>query len=267
MLLQNYNRGGENVKLAIIGGSLLKRLSGFAAVTEEQVKTHFGLPSDRFISGKIDGVDVVYLNRHGHSHHLAPHMINYQANMYALKKLDVTHILAMTAVGGITQNMSPMKWVVPNQLIDYTYGRMHSFHGETDVQHIDFSYPFNHDLREKLIATLEEINFQHQTQATYGVTQGPRLETIAEINRMQNDGCDIVGMTVMPEASLARELDMHYVTLSLVVNWAAGKSDGVTAQGSSDVIEEISMEDINQRIADGSKAVEGIIERFISLLN
>ncbi|MBL4712383.1 MAG: S-methyl-5'-thioinosine phosphorylase [Gammaproteobacteria bacterium] len=255
------------MKLAIIGGSLLKQLSGFVSVSEKQMKTPFGVPSDKLISGKIHGVDVVYLNRHGHSHHLAPHKINYRANMYALKKLDVTHIIALTAVGGISKNMSPMTWVVPNQLIDYTYNRMHTYHDEADVQHIDFSYPFNLSLREKLISTLDTMNCQYPTQATYGVTQGPRLETIAEIKRMQNDGCDIVGMTAMPEAALARELDMHYATLSLVVNWAAGKSDNVTREGLAAEAEVISMEEIYQRVEQGSEIAETVITKFILSLN
>ncbi len=211
----------------------------------------------------IKNVEVVFLNRHGHSHHLAPHQINYRANMFALKILEVTHIIAVTAVGGITENMPPMKWVVPDQIIDYTYGRMQTYNdgNESEVKHIDFSYPFDDFLRDKLITALDKKSCAYEKQATYGVTQGPRLETIAEIKRMQRDGCDIVGMTAMPEAALARELEMDYATLSLVVNWAAGKGGSPAQQA-----EVISMDEIKQRIVDGNEIIEKLISHVVSLL-
>ncbi len=251
------------MKLAIIGGSLLKQINCLTNTSEELIKTPFGLPSDNFISGDIDGLDVVYFNRHGISHHIAPHQINYKANMFALKLLEVTHIIAITAVGGITEKMSPMKWVLPDQLIDYTHGRIHTFNDGNDkeVQHIDLSYPFDKTLCDKLATAIEMEGHDVEMKATYGVTQGPRLETVAEIERMQRDGCDIVGMTAMPEAAFARELEMTYATLSLVVNWAAGKggSDGVPA-------EIISMDEIRQRISQGNKTTEKIIHNVVSLL-
>lgn len=248
------------MKLAIIGGSLLGKMQEFTRVTEERIKTPFGQPSDTFVSGTIDNIEVVYFNRHGNSHHLAPHQINYRANMFVLKILEVTDIIAVTAVGGITEKMSPMTWVVPDQIIDYSYGRMQTYNDGNDkeVKHIDFSYPFENNLRKKLQTAVEMENLECVSQATYGVTQGPRLETIAEINRMQNDGCDIVGMTAMPEAALARELDMNYATLSLVVNWAAGKGnvDGQEA-------EIISMEEIGRRISEGNKISEKLVQNIV----
>lgn len=251
------------MKLAIISGSLLKEISSLSNVTEETIKTPFGQPSDNFISGEINGLDIVCFNRHGASHHIAPHQINYKANMFALKLLDVTHIIAITAVGGITEKMSPMKWVVPDQIIDYTHGRLHTFNdvNEEEVKHIDFSYPFDKMLSDTLIRAMEMESCDYETKATYGVTQGPRLETVAEIERMQRDGCDIVGMTAMPEAAFARELEMDYATLSLVVNWAAGKggSEGVLA-------EIISMDEIRQRISQGNKITEKIIQNVVPLL-
>ena len=244
------------MKLAIIGGSLFNKPGNISGITKEKIKTPFGTPSDAFFVGTIDNVDVVYLNRHGRSHHLAPHQINYRANMFALKILEVTHIVAVTVVGGISENMSPMKWVVPDQIIDYTYGRMQTYNdcNEVGVNHIDFSYPFDTLIRDKLIAALEKESCAYEKQAIYGVTQGPRLETVAEIKRMQNDSCDIVGMTAMPEAALARELEMDYATLSLVVNWAAGKS-ARPAQPA----ETISMDEIKQRIVTGNEVVEKLI--------
>ncbi|MBN4063548.1 S-methyl-5'-thioinosine phosphorylase [Cardiobacterium sp. AH-315-I02] len=252
------------MKLAIIGGSLFNKPGNITEVTKEKIKTPFGTPSDTFTVGTIDDVEVVYLNRHGRSHHLAPHQINYRANMFALKILEVTHVIAVTAVGGISENMPPMKWVVPDQIIDYTYGRMQTYNdcNEVGVNHIDFSYPFDTILSDKLITALETEVCAHEKKAIYGATQGPRLETIAEIKRMQNDGCDIVGMTAMPEAALARELEMGYAMLSLVVNWAAGK--GVSSAQSAAAI---SMDEIKQRIVTGNETVENLISNVVGQLD
>ena len=252
------------MKLAIIGGSLLSEIKGFTRITEERIKTPFGEPSDIFVTGEINDIEVVYINRHGASHHIAPHQINYRANMFVLKMLEVNYVVAVTAVGGISEKMSPMKWVVPDQIIDYTYGRMQTYNdgNANEVNHIEFSYPFDDVLRKKLIQALTEEACEHEIQATYGATQGPRLESIAEIKRMQRDGCDIVGMTAMPEAALARELEMDYATLSLVVNWAAGK--GV---GSSQAAEVISMDEIRQRIVIGNEIIEKLISKVVTLLD
>ena len=247
------------MKLAIIGGSLLKNIKDFSIETEERIHTTYGLPSDTIRSGKINDVEIIYLNRHGCSHHIAPHQINYKANLFVLKLLDVTHILAVTAVGGITEKMSPMKWVISDQLIDYSHGRVQTYNDSNDkvVKHIDFSYPFDGLLSEKLKQTLSRLNCEFEPRATYGVTQGPRLETVAEIQRMRRDGCDIVGMTVMPEASLARELDMQYANLSLVVNWAAG------AGPETEQHKIITMDEIKSRITEGNVLGEEIIREFV----
>jgi len=255
------------MKIAIIGGSLLGEIHEFTRITEESIKTPFGEPSDICTTGEINNTEVVYVNRHGHSHHIAPHQINYRANMFMLKILEVTHVIAVTAVGGISEKMSPMQWVVPDQIIDYTYGRMQTYNdgNENEVNHIDFTYPFEDTLRKKLQDAVEMENKQCITQATYGVTQGPRLETLAEINRMQRDGCDIVGMTAMPEAALARELEMNYATLSLVVNWAAGKGQADNSDKTQQTSEIISMDEIKLRITDGNKQIENVIKNLVSL--
>ena len=254
------------MKLAIIGGSLLKDIKNFSLETEERINTPYGSPSDNISTGTINDVEIVYLNRHGGSHHIAPHQINYKANMFVLKLLDVTHILAVTAVGGITEKMSPMKWVISDQLIDYTHGRVQTYNDSNDkvVKHIDFSYPFDDMLSNKIANSLIQESCEFEAQATYGVTQGPRLETIAEIKRMQRDGCDIVGMTAMPEASLARELDINYANLSLVVNWAAGA--GPTKPGHAQKHDIITMDEIIARIARGNELGENIIQNLISQL-
>lgn len=257
------------MKLAIIGGSLLKQIDGLSKISEEHIKTPFGEPSDSFITGRIDDFEVVYFNRHGVSHHIAPHLINYKANMFALKVLDVSHILAVTAVGGITEKMSPMKWVVPDQIIDYTHGRIQTYNDGNgkEVSHIDFTYPFDEMLSNEVIQALQMETSDFEPRGTYGVTQGPRLETAAEIKRMQHDGCDIVGMTAMPEASLARELEMHYSQLSLVVNWAAGASPvQETAEGFQQRHEIISMDEIRQRIVEGNAMGEKLVRNLISKL-
>ena len=255
------------MKLAIIGGSLLGEIHEFTRITEESIKTPFGEPSDICTTARIKNTEVVYVNRHGPSHHIAPHQINYRANMFMLKMLEVTHVIAVTAVGGITEKMSPMQWVVPDQIIDYTYGRMQTYNdgNENEVNHIDFTYPFDDSLRKKLQHAIGMENMECITQATYGVTQGPRLETVTEIKRLQRDGCDIVGMTAMPEAALARELEMSYATLSLVVNWAAGKGAADSSDKTQQTSEIISMDEIKQRIAVGNEKIENVIKNVISL--
>ncbi len=249
------------MKLAIIGGSLLGEMDGLVDSVEERLKTPFGEPSGSYITGNIGDTEVIYINRHGRSHHLAPHQINYRANMFGLKMMEATHVIAVTAVGGISKQMFPMQWVVPDQIIDYTYGRMQTYNdgNEDGVNHIDFSYPFNEELRKKIQNAVVAQDITCITQATYGATQGPRLETIAEIIKMERDGCDIVGMTGMPETALARELEMDYATLSLVVNWAAGKS-----ASEQDDAEIISMAEIRQRIIDGNKLVSKIIVNLVA---
>ena len=260
------------MKLAIIGGSLLKQINQLEKISEEQIFTPYGEPSDHFITGEIEGQEIVYLNRHAQAHHIAPHQINYKANMFVLKILDVTHVIAVTAVGGITENMSPMKWVVPDQIIDYTHGRNQTYADTKDkeVRHIDFSYPFDEALSDRIKQAMQSCSYEYEEKATYGVTQGPRLETIAEIKRMQRDGCDIVGMTAMPEAALARELDMDYATMSLVVNWAAGVGPigpvSNSSEGTNKKAEVISMDEIRGYIEQGNISAEKIIRQLVSQL-
>ncbi len=255
------------MKLAIIGGSLVKDLSELADREEEQINTPFGAPSDAFVSGNIGGLELVFINRHGFRHNIAPHQVNYRANMFVLKMLEVTDVIAVTAVGGITENMSPNKWVLPDQIIDYTHGRMQTYNDADDngVKHIDFSYPFDAMLSVKLGNALTTAELDFETSATYGATQGPRLETVAEIQRMKRDGCDIVGMTAMPEAALARELEMNYAGLSLVVNWAAGIGAGTgDSQASAGKI--INMDEVHQLIQQGNANAEKVIKNFIRQL-
>lgn len=215
-------------KLAIIGGSGLTQLSGLEIIDEISLTTPWGKPSAPITVGKINNIEVLFLPRHGNPHVIPPHKVNYRANIWALKEAGVNEIIAINAVGGITEKMTPCRIVIPNQLIDYTHGRADTFHEENlkEVVHIDFTEPYSKTLRDELIMAAED-GMDICKIATYAVTQGPRLETTAEIRRLQRDGCDIVGMTSMPEASLAREVNIEYACCALVVNWAAGKTDEI----------------------------------------
>ena len=169
---------------------------------------------------------MLFLARHGSGRHLPPHAINYRANIGALVELGATHVVAVNVVGGIAPDMAPGQWLLPDQLIDYTWGRAHSYcDGRGPISHIDMSWPFDRALAAAMAQQAQAQGLAVAPGGTYGCTQGPRLETAAEIARMERDGCDVVGMTVMPEAALARERELRYVPLCLVVNWAAGKVD------------------------------------------
>ncbi len=214
--------------IAIIGGSGLDSLPGLEIGSTKKLTTPYGDPSGPVSYGKIHGKEIVFLPRHGTDHTIAPHSINYRANIHALKSIGIEKIIAVAAVGGITGKMQPGAIVIPDQIIDYTWSRQHTFFEDStdQVVHIDFTNPYCEVLRQQMIDSANRINLPILTQATYAATQGPRLETTAEINRLQRDGCDLVGMTGMPEASLARELDICYASCCVVANWAAGKAAG-----------------------------------------
>lgn len=214
--------------LAVIGGSGFQRLGGLAVVSTEQPPTPFGPASAPIVRGELAGRPVLFLARHGAGHWLPPHRVNYRANLWALHACGAQQVVGLAAVGGITAAFAPRVFALPDQIIDYTYGREHSFHdGESHpVRHVDFTEPYCPQLRAALRAACERAGVSAVATATYGATQGPRLETAAEITRMERDGCDLVGMTGMPEAVLARELGLNYASLAFVVNRAAGKGAG-----------------------------------------
>jgi 5'-methylthioinosine phosphorylase len=214
---------------AIIGGTGLTQLDGLNIDAALHIDTPYGAPSATVMRGQFAGQPVLFLARHGHPHRIPPHQVNYRANLWALKHAGAEAILAVNAVGGIHARMPAGHFCVPEQIIDYSYGREHSFFVDElqHVTHIDFSYPYDAALRAKLLAALQTQGCSFSDFGVYGCTQGPRLETAAEIVRLQRDGCDIVGMTGMPEAALARELELPYACLALVVNPAAGKSTGL----------------------------------------
>ncbi|MCK9503590.1 MAG: S-methyl-5'-thioinosine phosphorylase [Porticoccaceae bacterium] len=212
--------------LGIIGGTALEALPLKNRV-KRAIKTPWGKPSGVVHCGAIGENEVFFINRHGDDHRIPPHRVNYRANIAALQQLGVDGIVAVNAVGGINAAMPPGALVLPNQLIDYTWGRIQTYsHGADDVlRHVDFSLPYCGALQQKLQAAARARNIALMVGGVHGVTQGPRLETAAEIVRMERDGCDLVGMTGMPEAALARELGIAYVCIALVVNPAAGKSE------------------------------------------
>jgi 5'-deoxy-5'-methylthioadenosine phosphorylase len=216
--------------LAIIGGSGLAKLPVLEVTHRQVVRTPYGDPSCALTFGRIGEQNVVFIARHGHGHSLAPHEINYRANIWALHNQGVKGILSIGSVGGIRADMGPGTLVVPDNIIDYSWGRKHTFFDgpERPVVHVDFSNPYDDGLRSKLIEAVNASGKPAINQGIYACTQGPRLETAAEILRLERDGADIVGMTGMPEACLARELNLPYAHLCLVVNWAAGKGGSAT---------------------------------------
>lgn len=214
-------------QLAIIGGTGVDQLDGLEITRSHTVDTPYGAPSRSIEEGRLDQTRVFFLQRHGSPAAIPPHLINYRANLWALKSLGVTDVVAINAVGGITPSMGPGRLVIPDQLIDYTWGREHTIDDGSSgkLMHIDFTEPYDRELRLALLDTAESARIPHEASGVHGVMQGPRLETGAEIQRMAREGCDVVGMTGMPEASLAREMELAYACVCMVVNPAAGLGD------------------------------------------
>lgn len=239
---------------AIIGGTGLTELSGLVLREIRAIETPYGLPSADIVCGEFAGREVLFLARHGHPHRIAPHQVNYRANLWALRHAGAQSVIAVNAVGGIHAAMDTGHFCVPHQIIDYSYGREHTFFaGDLDhVTHIDFTHPYDAQLRERLIAALQAQGCAFSDHGVYGCTQGPRLETAAEIARMERDGCDIVGMTGMPEAALARELQLPYACLALVVNPAAGKANEV-----------ITMSAIEAALVEGIGQARAVLARVL----
>ncbi len=215
--------------LGIIGGSGLTQLAILDVSHREVVRTPYGEPSGPLTFGRIGRREVVFIARHGYGHTIPPHLVNYRANMHALESSGVTQAVSVASVGGIRADLGPGVLVVPHQIIDYTWGREMTFQsgGDGPVVHVDFTEPYDADLRRMLLDVATRVGEPVTDGAVYATTQGPRLETAAEINRMQGDGADIVGMTGMPEAGLARELELPYAALCVVANWAAGRADSL----------------------------------------
>ncbi len=240
-----------SLDLALIGGTGLYRFPGLDDAAGTHVDTPFGAPSDAIVTGRVGRHRVAFLARHGGDHTLAPHRVNYRANLWALHSLGARRMVGINAVGGIRDDMGPRALVVPDQIIDYTHGRLSSFSDVegSKVEHVDFSEPYAATLRSGLVDAARRAGIAIVDGGCYGATQGPRLETRAEIARMRRDGCDLVGMTGMPEAVLARELGVDYACLALVANWAAGCGDAA----------EITLEEIFANLEEATARVPTIV--------
>ncbi len=235
--------------LAIIGGTGFDEFERLEEDQTHEVNTTWGKPSDRIEEGILGNKRILFLRRHGKKFKFPPHLINYRANIAALHKLGASSIIATAAVGGIGIDVG--KIVLPDQIVDYTYGRDSTFFegGNASLKHIDFSYPYDRKIREKLISAATAKSITLIDSGTYGITQGPRLETAAEIRKLRNDGCHIVGMTGMPEACLAKEMGIPYATMAIVVNPAAGLGKG-----------EILLSDMGKILSQGCKICVEILK-------
>jgi 5'-deoxy-5'-methylthioadenosine phosphorylase len=217
--------------LAIIGGSGLTQLASLDATHRKAVRTPYGEPSGALTFGRLRGRDVIFLARHGYGHTIPPHEVNYRANVWALREEGASAVVSVASVGGIRADLGPGKLVVPHQIIDYTWGRRSTFFegGDVPVTHVDFTRPYTEAVRQRILAAARACGEEVIDGAVYASTQGPRLESAAEIDRLERDGAEVVGMTGMPEAVLARELDLPYAAIAVVVNHAAGRGESAQA--------------------------------------
>ena len=241
--------------IGLIGGT---GLNEWGAVTETlDIETPFGAPSAPISVFELQQCRLLFLPRHGHGHTIPPHRVNYRANIAALQQAGAEQVIAVNAVGGIFEDCPPGRVCLPDQLIDYTWGRAHTYSDSQDdeLQHVEFAKPFDEGMRNALLQAAASAAIQVNDSGCIGVTQGPRLETAAEVLRLANDGCDLVGMTTMPEAALARELGMPYATVCVVANWAAGVSD-----------EPITMEAIDETVAAAMTDVRQLIATYLAIL-
>ncbi len=241
-------------KIAIIGGTGLASIAALKITRREMVRTPYGEPSGPVTHGVLCGHEVIFLPRHGHGHTIPPHDVNYRANIWALKSIGVENVLAIAAVGGIRDDLVPGEIVIPDQIIDYTWSRSNTFFDKSDgpVRHIDFTWPYCEAMRQLAINAGRNAGINISDKGTYAVTQGPRLETAAEVNRLERDGADMIGMTGMPEAALARELDLCYASCAVIANRAAGRGDG-----------EITLNEIEQNLLSGMQKIEKLLEMIL----
>jgi 5'-methylthioadenosine phosphorylase len=217
--------------LAIIGGSGLSKLGNMEVTNRRVARTPYGEPSGALTFGRIRDTEVVFLARHGYGHTIAPHEVNYRANLWALKDAGVLEVISVASVGGIQDELGPGTLAVPHQVIDYTWGRPSTYFAGagSPVNHIDFTEPYSQPLRARILKAAHAVGQPLADRGIYAATQGPRLETAAEIDRLARDGADMVGMTGMPEASLAREISLEYAAIAVVANYAAGRGESARA--------------------------------------
>ena len=215
--------------LAIIGGRGLTELENLQITHRQVMRTPFGEPSGAFLFGTLNQHEVIFLARHGYGYTIPPHLVNYRANLWALREAGVRDVISVATVGGIRADLTPGTLVVPDQVLDYTQGRDYTFFStrNTSYKNIDFTLPYSTQLRKRILHSARQVEQPCLDGGVYATTQGPRLDSIAEINRFERDGADMVGMTGMPEAALARELEMNYAPIAVVANYAAGRGDSL----------------------------------------
>jgi len=246
------------ISLAVIGGTGLYALAGLDGIQTCVPETRYGAPSGPVRVGTLAGVRVAFLARHGEGHSIPPHQVNYRANLAALQALGARRILALNTVGGIGERYGPRVLACPDQLIDYTWGRISTICEDagSEVMHVDFGEPYTPSLRAAVLAAARDVNVAVVDGGCYGATQGPRLETRAEIARLRRDGCDLVGMTGMPEAGLARELGLEYASLAIVANWAAGAGP--------DPDEVITLEDVLHNVRAATDRIPDVLVQMLA---
>ena len=242
--------------LGIIGGTGLTQLSNLEITRRQIVRTPYGDPSGALTFGKLNRREVVFLARHGYGHTIPPHEVNYRANIWALHSEGVERVVSVASVGGIRSDLLPGALALPHQVLDYTWGRKHTYFEGPDqpVTHVDFTHPYSEDLRGRLQRAAAAAGQAIVNNGVYATSQGPRLESAAEIDRLERDGADMVGMTGMPEASLAREIGLHYAAVAVVVNHAAGRGD------SSDAVH---LEQINAVLQAAMVKVRMLLEKLV----
>ena len=243
--------------IAVIGGTGMNEWPGLETIERVSLETPYGAPSAPLLRGRIHGIEAIFLARHGEGHKIPPHAINYRANLWALREAGVKQVVAIGAVGAIAGWFAPGTVAVPTDLIDYTSGREHSYsdgRAGSVLKHVEFNEPYAASVRAALLAAAKAAQIDARDGGVMGVTQGPRLESPAEIRRLRQDGCDMVGMTGMPEAGLAAELGLEYACLAVSVNWGAGI-------GSGDIHGEI-----HRSIEAGMTRVRAILEHALPAL-
>jgi 5'-methylthioadenosine phosphorylase len=244
--------------LAIIGGTGLTQLDNLQITRRLIVRTPYGEPSQPLIFGEIAGREVVFLARHGSGHTIPPHEVNYRANISALHLQGVTEIAAVATVGGIHADLVPGTIAMPHQIIDYTHGRKNTFFDGMDfpVKHIDFTEPYCQNLRARWERAANSVGEPLVKHGVYAAMQGPRLETAAEINRLERDGATMVGMTGMPEAALAKELGISYAAICPIANHAAGRGDSLHS-----IEYEAMVENLNQTMARVRNIIAALVKQ------
>jgi 5'-deoxy-5'-methylthioadenosine phosphorylase len=242
--------------LGIIGGTGLTQLANLDILRRQVARTPYGEPSGALTFGKLNGADVVFLARHGYGHTIPPHAVNYRANIWALHSCGVSHIVSVASVGGIRRELTPGTLAIPSQILDYTHDRKHTFFDGPDqpVTHVDFTQPYDPGIRARLLEAAARASQPVVDGGVYAATQGPRLETAAEIDRLERDGADMVGMTGMPEAALAREIGLPYAAVAVVVNHAAGRGESAEA---------VHLDQINAVLKSALGRVRGMLEKLV----